>query len=170
MQVQSFAPVVSPGSRVLVLGSMPGVASLAAQQYYAHPRNAFWPIMDAVLGVDAGAPYMQRIAQLRDSGVALWDVAGCCVRPGSLDSAIDPASVIPNDFAALFEEAPQIRAIFFNGQSVAQLFRRHAWPAHQTLLGELPQTVLPSTSPANARLDLAAKVQAWRVLAAYLAR
>lgn len=170
MQVQSFAPVVSPGSRVLVLGSMPGVASLVAQQYYAHPRNAFWPIMQAVLGIDAGAPYPQRIAQLRDSSVALWDVAGCCVRPGSLDSAIDPASVIPNDFAALLREASQIRALFFNGQSVAQLFRRHAWPRYRDVVGGLPHIVLPSTSPANARLDLAAKVQAWRVLAAYLAR
>lgn len=164
MLVHSFAPVVSPASRVLVLGSMPGVASLAAHQYYAHPRNAFWPVMQAVLGVDAAAPYPQRIAQLRDSGVALWDVAGCCVRPGSLDSAIDPASVVPNDLAALLGEAPQIRAIFFNGQSVAQLFRRHTWPRYRDLLAGLTLTVLPSTSPANARLDLQAKIQAWLVI------
>lgn len=168
MQVESFAPVVSAQSRVLVLGSMPGVASLAASQYYAHPRNAFWPIIQQVAGIAATADYAQRLQQLRASGIALWDVIGRCERPGSLDTAIVAASVHCNDFNGLFRAYPQIHTIFFNGKSVEQLFRRHALPHIQEALLPQQRICLPSTSPANARLDLATKTRAWLILATCL--
>ncbi len=164
VRVQSFAPVVSPQSRVLVLGSMPGVASLNAQQYYAHPRNAFWPVMQAVAGIDRSADYAARLQQLRDSGIALWDVIGCCERPGSLDNAIVQDSVRCNDFNTLLRQYPGIRAIAFNGKSVEQLFRRHALPGIDETLLPTHRLCLLSTSPANARPDLAEKIRAWSVI------
>jgi double-stranded uracil-DNA glycosylase len=164
MLVESFAPVVSAQSRVLVLGSMPGVASLTAQQYYAHPRNAFWPIMAQVVGIDLAADYAKRLQQLRERGIALWDVIGHCERPGSLDTAIVAGSVHCNNFDWLFRAYPQIHTVFFNGKSVETLFRRHVLPCIDEKLLPLQRICLPSTSPANARLDLAAKTSAWLVL------
>src|SRR5690606_17885165 len=95
-RVQGFAPLAAARARIVVLGSMPGVASLRQQQYYAHPRNAFWPIASAVYGFDAAGAYAARSAALAASGIALWDVLQACVRPGSLDADIDPASIVPN--------------------------------------------------------------------------
>lgn len=168
MQLHSFPPVVSPQSRVLVLGSMPGVASLNAGQYYAHPRNAFWPVMQALAGIDSQAPYDTRLQQLRDSGIALWDVIGCCQRQGSLDTAIVHDSVQCNDFNTLLRQHPGISAVFFNGKSVEQLFRRHALPVIEAGLLPATRISLPSTSPANARADLAAKIKAWSVIREFL--
>lgn len=168
MHVQSFAPVVSPQSRVLVLGSMPGLRSLTAQQYYAHSRNAFWPIMQAVAGIDTAANYPQKLQQLRNSGIALWDVIGSCERAGSLDTAIMPTTVHCNDFNTLFAGYPQLHTLVFNGKSVEQLFRRHALPGIKKDLLPAQQLCLPSTSPANARLGLAEKILAWSVLKDFL--
>src|SRR5689334_12191637 len=95
-RVESFPPIVADNSKVLILGSMPGVASIKVRQYYAHPRNAFWPIMGALFGVDPLLPYPERIARVRAAGVALWDSLQACVRPGSLDSAI--TEEVSNDF------------------------------------------------------------------------
>ncbi len=168
----AFAPVVGNNPRVLVLGSMPGVASLAAQQYYAHPRNAFWAVMaalDARFTTAGGVyvPYAQRLALLRQNHIALWDVIARCERRGSLDSAIVPASVVANDFNAFLRRYPSLRLLVFNGASVEALFRRHALPAIAPAL--LPPLLrLPSTSPANARLSLAQKIAAWSVLRDYL--
>lgn len=168
LRVQSFAPVISRQSRILVLGSMPGVMSLTAQQYYAHPRNAFWPIMQAVASIDTAGTYPQKLQQLRSSGIALWDVIGSCERSGSLDTAIVPATVRCNDFNALFTEYSRIQTIVFNGKSVEQLFRRHALPVIKKDLLPPQRICLPSTSPANARPDLATKIQAWAVLQEWL--
>lgn len=159
-RLHAFPPVVSARSRVLVLGSMPGAASLAAGEYYAHPRNAFWPIMQTVLGFPPGLPYPQRLAQLEQGGIALWDVAASCERPGSLDTAIRHDTVVANDIAALLAQYPAITLLCCNGQSVANLFRRHVLAA-QTLPPSVKVAVLPSTSPANARMTVADKTRIW---------
>ena len=161
---EGFPCVADPGARVLVLGSMPGQASLAAAQYYAHPRNAFWEIMGVLFGAGRELPYEARLVRLRSSGIALWDVAHRCRRPGSLDAAIDRDSVEPNDFATLFSACPRLRWIFFNGATAETLYRR-------LVLSDLPEPGrsmtcrrLPSTSPAHAALDFEAKLKQWRVV------
>lgn len=162
--VRSLPPALGPSPRALVLGSMPGVASLRAGQYYAHPRNAFWPLMQALFGVDAAAAYAARLRALGAAGVALWDVLAECERPGSLDSAIAPASIAVNDIAALLRRAPTLRVIALNGGAAARLFDRHVAPK----LGEATRRIdllrLPSTSPAHAARTFAQKVEAWRAL------
>ncbi len=169
--LSSFAPAFRADARVLVLGSMPGEASLAAVRYYAHPRNAFWPIMDALFGAGPQLPYAARLARLNAAGVALWDVIARCERSGSLDSAITPASVEPNDFAALFAACPQIGHVFFNGGAAETAFRRHVrLPAS---LSDGPRRLrlvrLPSTSPAHAALGFDAKLAAWQAVREALA-
>lgn len=155
-------PLLAPDGRVLVLGSMPGAASLAAQQYYAHPRNLFWPIMGALFGAGPELPYPRRVAMLAGAGVSVWDVLHSCTRPGSLDSAI--GDEVAHDFAAFLAEQPQITHIFFNGAKAEQAFRRHA-------LGTLGAAVphlrrLPSTSPAHAAKGFAEKLNEWRAVGA----
>src|SRR4029077_16189116 len=101
-RVQSFPPIVSQQSKVLILGSMPGEASLKADQYYAHPRNAFWPIMGELFGAGPSLPYQERVALLQSTGVALWDSLQACVRPGSLDASITNEAA--NDFPGFFDK------------------------------------------------------------------
>jgi TDG/mug DNA glycosylase family protein len=163
-RVRSFAPVFRADARVLVLGSMPGEASLAAAEYYAHPRNAFWPIMGALFGASPRVPYAERLQDLIAAGVALWDVIGTCARIGSLDSAIAPDSVEANDFAALFAACPHISHVFFNGAAAEAAFRRHV--RRRIALPGLRFTRLPSTSPAHAAPAFAAKLAAWQAVRA----
>ncbi len=152
-------------ANILILGSMPSVKSLAARQYYAHPQNAFWPIMAALFGFDAGLPYEARLTRLRDNHVALWDVAHQCIRPGSLDSAIKIESVVANDFTAFFDTYPHIRAICFNGRKAEQLFRKLVQPELPAAFQHIEQHLLPSTSPAHAGLSRAQKLAAWKIVA-----
>lgn len=159
-----LAPVFDARARLLVLGSFPGAASLQAAQYYAHPRNAFWPVMSALLGDAqlAGRSYAQRLQALREHRVALWDAVAACRREGSLDTAIEAAE--PSDLSELVQRLPQLRVIACNGTLAYQ----------QTLLalGEpgVPVLRLPSTSPAHAGRSLADKIAAWQAgLASYLA-
>ena len=160
--VQSFAPLVTTRSRVLVLGSIPGIESLNAVQYYAHPRNAFWPIMAALFGFSAALPYTERCSTLLKSGVALWDSMRQCERPGSLDSAVVTATIEANDFVWLFEKYPRLQHVFCNGSKSEQVFRRHVLP---TLSAPLPEVArLPSTSPAHASLSFTDKLAAWSVV------
>lgn len=164
--VHSFNPVLGLAPRALVLGSMPGAASLRAAQYYAHPRNAFWPLMQALFHVPAQTAYSERLARLADAGVALWDVIAECERPGSLDARIALDSVRVNAIAELCVQHPSIDVIALNGTTAAMLFQRHIHAA----LPKRPFTVLrlPSTSPAHAALSLADKQRAWSSLATAL--
>lgn len=154
-------PVVDDGTRVLVLGSMPGRVSLQMQQYYAHPRNAFWRIMSELLGFDCHADYAARLDVLRTAGIGLWDVLRLCERPGSLDSAIVRDSAQVNDFERFFTEHSSIAHVFFNGAKAEQVFRRLVAP---NLPRPLNYARLPSTSPANAGVAYDAKLRAWRAV------
>ena len=158
--IQSFPPIADARATRLILGSMPGAASLAASQYYAHPQNAFWRIMGEVLGFAPDARYEDRVQALRSAGIAVWDVLQCCERTGSLDSAIVRGSEVPNEFAGFLHQHPGVRTILFNGTTAEAAFRRHC-PA---LLDEPRLTFvrLPSTSPAHASLRFDAKLAAWR--------
>lgn len=150
-----LAPVIAPDTRLIVLGSFPGVASLQAQQYYGHPRNHFWPLVSALIGVDLVAlPYAQRLQGLREAGIGVWDVYAACRREGSLDSAIQAAE--PNDLDGLRRWAPDLRAIAHNGGESARAMQR------TQALG-LPVFRLPSSSPANASWSFERKLAAWRV-------
>lgn len=155
-------PVTTPDACVLLLGSMPGARSLAEQRYYAHPRNAFWKVAEALFGVPADAPYELRLAGLREAGVALWDVIASCQRSGSLDQAIDAGSIVVNDFAGLFRTCPGIRRIGFNGAMAERCWRRYVLQQVPEELAGVEWVRLPSTSPANAALSLHEKILAWR--------
>ncbi|HHQ14764.1 MAG TPA: DNA-deoxyinosine glycosylase [Chromatiales bacterium] len=167
-RVTGFGPVADQRARVLILGSMPGVASLQACQYYALPRNAFWPIMGRLFGAGADLPYEQRLQALKDQRIALWDVLAQCDRPGSLDSAIDMKTARPNDFKSLFRRYRSIRHVVFNGAKAADLYRRRVLPQVQLEAPYLTYTRLPSTSPAMASLDFEQKLEAWSVLTEHL--
>jgi TDG/mug DNA glycosylase family protein len=161
--VRSFPPIEQRSARALVLGSMPGEASLLAGRYYAYPHNAFWPIMGELLGAGPEVAYGKRILILRRAGLALWDVMASCVRSGSLDADIDEASIVPNDFREFFDAHPKVNHVFFNGSKAENCFHRYVRP-------QLPDRGLrfirlPSTSPAHASLSFAQKVEAWRAVA-----
>lgn len=164
MLARSFPPLQSADAHTLVLGSMPGQASLAAQQYYAHPRNAFWPIMGRLFGAEPQLAYPLRVQRLLAARIAVWDVLGACVRPGSLDSAIRPDGQEANDFAGFLAEHPGVGRIFFNGAAAEQLFRRLVLPGLE--LGERRLRRLPSTSPAHAGMRFDDKLAAWQAVAA----
>mgnify|MGYP001255453730 FL=1 len=159
-RITSFPPLIAPDATRLILGSMPGVASLTAGQYYAHPQNAFWRIMGAVARFDATLPYEERVAALRKAGVALWDVLAACERAGSLDSAIARSSEEANDLAGLLSLQPQIKRIYFNGATAEATFRRHCKAL--AARNDLCFTRLPSTSPAHASLRFEEKCAVWR--------
>ncbi len=152
-RLEGLAPVLDANTRLIVLGSFPGVASLLAQQYYGHPRNHFWAILAALWGTNPAATYPQRLAEARRRGLGLWDVYASCQREGSLDSAIEHAR--PNDLASLRQRAPGLRAIVHNGGESARAMAR------TRALG-VAVLRLPSTSPANASWSFERKLAAWR--------
>ena len=156
-----FAPVADDRTRVLILGSLPGDASLKAAQYYAHPRNAFWPLIGGLLGEDLPAlPYEERVVRLKARGVGLWDVIASAERSGSLDAAIRSPEAA--DLLGLAGGLPNLRAVAFNGGLSARLGRR--------ILADLEGIALidlPSSSPAHAR-SLDEKRQAWSALTPFL--
>lgn len=159
-----FPPIAARGARVLVLGSMPGVASLTKRQYYGHPRNAFWPIAGELFGAAPELSYRRRLTILRARGVAVWDVLKSCQRAGSLDTAICLETEAANDFATFFNRHPRIHTIFFNGQKAESAYRRHVLPSLAPGTRELRLVRLPSTSPAHAGRSLAEKIAAWNVV------
>jgi len=152
--LQGLPPVISRRTRLLLLGSFPGAASLAAGQYYAHPRNQFWPLLSALLDEPLqGMPYARRLQHLSRCGLGLWDVYAECRREGSLDSAIREARL--NDLASLRKRAPALRAVAHNGGESARAMRVTAALGH-------PVFRLPSSSPANASWSFERKLAAWR--------
>jgi len=153
--LQGFPPVIAHNTHTLLLGSFPGEASLAAAQYYAHPRNQFWRLLGAVLGEMAlhELPYHARLACVLRYGIGIWDVLDACRREGSLDSAIRNAQ--PNDFASLRDHAPRLKKICFNGKTAGRFAHVIAQAGYDTL-------ILPSSSPANARLSFDGKLALWR--------
>ena len=159
--LHGLAPIADERCRVLILGNMPSAMSLAAQQYYGNPRNAFWRITGAVYGFDADAPYADRVHALRACGVAVWDVLRSCRRVGSLDSAVVRDSMVPNDFTQFFADHRRIERVVFNGAAAEANYR---------LLvpnGPAPASVrAPSTSPAQTML-YADKLDAWRAALGY---
>ncbi|GAA4018701.1 DNA-deoxyinosine glycosylase [Actimicrobium antarcticum] len=149
-----LAPVFDSATRILILGSFPGVASLAAGQYYAHPRNQFWPLLSAVLELPlADLPYPERLQQLRFLGIGLWDVIDACERRGSLDSAIRHAR--SSDLARLRRDCPQLHRVCFNGKTSGKFAPWFAGTCINTL-------ILPSSSPAYAQMGFAQKLDYWR--------
>jgi hypoxanthine-DNA glycosylase len=153
--LHGLAPIVGEEPRVLILGNMPSAMSLASGEYYGNPRNAFWRITGALFGFDASAPYPERVAALGAYQVAVWDVLRSCRRVGSLDSAVERDSMVPNDFAALFALHPTLDRVVFNGAAAEANYRR--------LVGAppLPSVRVPSTSPAQT-MRYEDKLEAWR--------
>ena len=157
----AFEPVVDSRTRLLVLGSLPGDASLKAGQYYAHPQNAFWRLIGGVVGRDLVAmPYPDRLKALKSEGVGLWDVIASAARPGSLDAALRDAAAA--DLNQLVLQLPDLRGVAFNGATAARLGRRTLNPRPDLRLIDLP-----SSSAAHTRA-LASKAEAWAVLKVFL--
>jgi hypoxanthine-DNA glycosylase len=158
---RAFDPVVDAHTRLLILGSLPGDASLKAGQYYGHPQNGFWRLVGGVTGLDLVArPYAERLEALKAAGVGLWDVIASARRPGSLDTAI--RDVEAADLNQLIDSLPALRAVAFNGGTAARLGRRNLSPPAGIALIDLP-----SSSPAHTR-PLSEKAEAWSVLATFL--
>ncbi len=154
---EGFSPIARQDARVLILGSLPGQKSIEEQRYYAHPRNAFWPIMGALFGINGS--YETRSVQITENSIALWDVLFASVRPGSLDADIQNDTALVNDFEAFLNRHSQVELIVFNGKKAEQLFLKLVpteITAQQRLLG------LPSTSPAYAAMPYAKKLQKWQ--------
>jgi len=153
-----FPAIAAPDALVLVLGSLPSRRSIAERQYYGHPQNAFWPIMEALFGIRGS--YSERCEQLVKHRIALWDVLASSVRPGSMDADIDLSSAAANDFGAFLAKHDEVGLIAFNGRKAEQLFRRFV--DADAIGRKIELKGLPSTSPAYASMSFSGKVTAWR--------
>ena len=163
LHLHSFAPIADDSSQLLIVGSMPGKASLQAKQYYAHPRNLFWKIIGSFFDFDPASPYEIRIAKLLGERIALWDVLESCTRKSSLDSDIDNSTIVPNDFEAFLQAHPAIRGIYFNGVKADDSYRKHVLAGIPANL-DISYHRLPSTSPANAAISYQKKLEIWRIV------
>ncbi len=157
---KSFKPSIDANSKVLILGSMPGVKSLEEQQYYAHPQNRFWKVLGRICNTDnlQELAYSQKLTILLQNGIALWDTIESCKREGSLDSDIQ--NEIPNDIKNLLKKYPNIKTICLNGNKSYSAFKKY----FPDLLQKYNCYKMPSTSPANARYSLDMLVQEWSVI------
>ena len=153
MICQSFEPIWAESARVLIVGSMPSVKSLEDAQYYAHPRNAFWPMMFDIFGEAPSRDYERKKALIREHGLALWDAAAMCEREGSLDS--DMRDVVYNDFGRLYAVCPDIETVLCNGATAHKLFVQSGWAGERRVIR------MPSTSPAYT-LPYAKKLEVWK--------
>lgn len=160
--IKCFAPIEDSKAKILILGSIPSKTSLLAKQYYAHSRNAFWPIMGDLIDAAQTLPYTQRIQTLQSNGIALWDVLASCMRDSSLDSDIDKTSVCPNNFRVFLSTHQNITDIFFNGAMAEKYFNKLV--LHMLKPNLIRYKRLPSTSPANATLTYNQKLNAWKTI------
>ena len=159
-RISSFPPVISKTSKILILGSVPGVKSLEMQQYYAHPQNQFWKIVFELLGEDFSKDYETRIETIRKNNIALWDVIDTCEREGSLDTKIRNEE--HNDITKILNDHPSISVIFCNGQKSFKNLKK--------ILGEeseIPVFVLPSTSPLHT-ISFDKKLKEWEIIKTFL--
>jgi double-stranded uracil-DNA glycosylase len=157
--IRSFAPIADNNAEILILGSMPGQASLSANQYYAHQRNAFWRIMAELLQFNPDTPYEEKTKALLSAHIALWDALQSCKRKGSLDAMIETNTQTTNDFQSFFRTHNKITHIFFNGGKAETCFKRYV--LQKIDLGSIQLTRLPSTSPAHATLSFEHKREIW---------
>ncbi|MDP1665108.1 MAG: DNA-deoxyinosine glycosylase [Methylobacter sp.] len=155
-----FEPIADCNAEILILGSMPGQESLAAGQYYANRRNAFWKIMAQLLEFAPDSSYEARLQELKTAHIALWDVLQSCTRVGSLDARIDNGSITVNDFQNFFRTHDKIRTVFFNGAKAESAYRQYVLPTVSTV--PVSYMRLPSTSPAHASLSYEQKFYIWR--------
>lgn len=157
---KGFNIVISQDSEILILGSMPGTKSLDAAEYYAHPRNAFWGIIEHVFNIERSLDYTKRTEMLLMKKVALWDVIHACERKGSLDSNINNNSVVYNDLISVFENYKRIKKVLLNGKTAANKFQKYC--KENSFEKKFDVFVLPSTSPAHAALRFEDKLKAWK--------
>ncbi len=157
-----FTAIANDDAHILILGSMPGVESLRQQRYYAHPRNAFWPIMLTIFDIAEDRSYQQRCASLLAEKIALWDVLQSCQRQGSLDSNIESESIIANDFSLFLQQHQAIKLIVFNGTKAEQIFNKYVLPSLSGNQLSIPRKRLPSTSPAHAAMSFEQKCSCWQ--------
>lgn len=159
-----FAPIASQSAKILILGSMPSSTSLTKQQYYGHPRNAFWPIMLALLNLPVGfdkSSYSERKQLLLQNDIAVWDVLQSCFREGSLDTAIKMDSIKLNDFYRFFKLHPTIKTVCFNGTKAETLYNKYVLADIKTSFQYIKYIKLPSTSPAYAAMSIQQKMTIW---------
>lgn len=156
--LSSFFPIIDEHSRVLILGSMPGVESLRLQQYYANPRNQFWKIIYSLFNSEPDPNYEERVSFIKSNKIAVWDVIGTCYREGSLDSNIREEKV--NDFSALFEAYPNLKTVLFNGGKAYETYKK--WIGFGTI-PNLTFHKLTSSSPANTK-KYEEKLREWVVI------
>ena len=158
-----FAPIAAPDAKILILGSLPSRLSLTNNEYYGNPQNAFWRIMGELFDAGPYLPYEQRKLQLTNNGIAVWDVLASSLRPGSMDADIDEASSIANNFSAFFSKHGELDVVCFNGKKAAALFSRLAAPELSGEFSHISYVTLPSTSPAYAAMNFAAKLERWSI-------
>lgn len=159
--IHSFPPIAHESANRLILGSIPGKASLAANQYYAHPRNLFWPLICSILDIKADS-YETRCQGLLQCRIALWDVLKSCTRSSSLDADIVESSIVPNDFSTFLTVHSGIEVIFFNGAMAEKMYLRNVLPHLPEQLTGIRLVRLPSTSPANASISYEEKRLSWQ--------
>ena len=161
-QVRSFAPIARSDATVLILGSIPGVKSLQAQRYYAHPRNCFWHIIENLFAASSRLNYADRIELLRENRIAVWDVLKQCTRRGSLDSSINISTAETQDFNTFYKSVPNINTVFFNGATAEKEYIKRVKPDLPERYRNIMYSRLPSTSPAMAALTWEQKLEYWK--------
>jgi TDG/mug DNA glycosylase family protein len=162
--ITGFPPIAAKNAKILILGSVPGVASLEKQEYYAHPRNSFWNIIAQLTDSPPLENYQQKKAILIDNQMALWDVLKHCQREGSLDSSIQSQSIVTNDFESFFNAHPLIRFVLFNGSKAEKEYNKRVLSVLSSKFDHLTYYRLPSTSPAMAQLSQPQKFQQWQTV------